>query len=663
MSYGSISQEAHETLAIAMNRLGGKSNTGEGGEDSARYRRDPNGDSRRSAIKQVASGRFGVTSEYLVNADDLQIKMAQGAKPGEGGQLPGGKVYPWIARVRHSTPGVGLISPPPHHDIYSIEDLKQLIHDLKNANPRARIHVKLVAEVGVGTVAAGVAKAYSDVVLISGHDGGTGASPLTSIKHGGVPWELGLAETQQVLVLNKLRDRIVVQVDGQLKTGRDVVIAALLGAEEFGFSTAPLVVMGCIMMRVCHLNTCPVGIATQDPELRKTFAGRPEFVEHFFRFVAEEVRELMAGLGFRTMDEMIGRVDCLDVRPAVDHWKARGLDFSAILYRPPVGPEVAVRRVRAQDHGLDRSLDLTTIVPRCREAIEAGTPVDLRLPIRNVNRTVGTILGSEITRRHGAEGLPDDTIRLHFTGSAGQSFGAFVPRGVTLLLEGDANDYVGKGLSGGKMIVFPPREATLVPEDNIIIGNVALYGATGGEAFIRGVAGERFAVRNSGALAVVEGVGDHGCEYMTGGRVVVIGRTGRNFAAGMSGGIAYVLDAAGDFRRRCNLGMVDLEPLAADEDVDEVKDLLRRHVRYTQSALAETAPGRLEHHPARVRQGDAARLQARPPRHEAGRGGGPVLGEGGDGRGAWVRSPGSSSSSGPSSRTGRWPSGGPTGAR
>ena len=499
MSYGSISQEAHETLAIAMNRLGGKSNTGEGGEDSARYRRDPNGDWRRSAIKQVASGRFGVTSEYLVNADDLQIKMAQGAKPGEGGQLPGGKVYPWIARVRHSTPGVGLISPPPHHDIYSIEDLEQLIHDLKNANPRARINVKLVAEVGVGTVAAGVAKAHSDVVLISGHDGGTGASPLTSIKHGGVPWELGLAETQQVLVLNKLRDRIVVQVDGQLKTGRDVVIAALLGAEEFGFSTAPLVVMGCIMMRVCHLNTCPVGIATQDPELRRTFAGRPEFVEHFFRFVAEEVRELMAELGFRTMDEMIGRVDCLDVRPAVDHWKARGLDLSAILYRPPVGPDVPIRRVRAQDHGLDRSLDLTTLVPRCREAIEGRTPVDLRLPIRNVNRTVGTILGSEITRRHGAEGLPDDTIRLHFTGSAGQSFGAFVPRGVTLTLEGDANDYVGKGLSGGKIIVFPPREATFVPEDNIIIGNVALYGATGGEAYFRGVAGERFAVRNSGA--------------------------------------------------------------------------------------------------------------------------------------------------------------------
>jgi glutamate synthase (ferredoxin) len=587
MSYGSISQEAHETLAIAMNRLGGKSNTGEGGEDPARYVRDANGDWRRSAIHQVASGRFGVTSEYLVNADDLQIKMAQGAKPGEGGQLPGHKVYPWIARVRHSTPGVGLISPPPHHDIYSIEDLKQLIHDLKNGNPRARIHVKLVAEVGVGTVAAGVAKAFSDVVLISGHDGGTGASPLTSIKHGGIPWELGLAETQQTLVLNRLRDRIVVQVDGQLKTGRDVVIAALLGAEEFGFATAPLVVMGCVMMRVCHLNTCPVGIATQDPELRKRFAGKPEFVEHFFRFVAEEVRELMATLGFRTMDEMIGRVDRLDVRPAVEHWKARGLDLSTILHEPAVGPEVPRRKVREQDHGLERSLDRTTIVPLCRPALEARTPVDLRLPVRNVHRTVGTILGYEVTSRYGAEGLPDDTIRIHFTGSAGQSFGAFVPRGITLVLEGDSNDYIAKGLSGGKIIVVPPREATFAPEENILVGNVVLYGATGGEAYFRGVAGERFAVRNSGALTVVEGVGDHGCEYMTGGRVVVIGRAGRNFAAGMSGGVAYVLDEAGDFARRCNSGMVDLEPLVLDEDVEEVRDLLRRHVRYTQSAVAE----------------------------------------------------------------------------
>jgi glutamate synthase (NADPH/NADH) large chain len=586
MSYGSISLEAHETLAIAMNRLGGKSNTGEGGEDPARYLRDPSGDWRRSAIKQVASGRFGVTSEYLVNADDLQIKMAQGAKPGEGGQLPGHKVYPWIAKVRYSTPGVGLISPPPHHDIYSIEDLAQLIHDLKNANPRARISVKLVAEVGVGTVAAGVAKAHSDVVLISGHDGGTGASPLTSIKHGGIPWELGLAETQQVLVMNKLRDRIIVQTDGQMKTGRDVVIAALLGAEEYGFSTAPLVVMGCIMMRVCHLNTCPVGIATQDPKLRVKFAGKPEFVESFFRFIAEEVREYMAKLGFRALAEMIGRVDRLDVRPAVDHWKARGLDFSTILYRPEMGPEVAIRKVVEQDHGLEKSLDMTTLVPLCQPALERRESVDIRLPIRNVNRTVGTILGHAVTARHGAEGLPDDTIRIQFTGSAGQSFGAFLPRGITLTLEGDSNDYLGKGLSGGKIIAYPPRESTFVAEENILVGNVVLYGATGGEAYFRGVAGERFAVRNSGALAVVEGVGDHGCEYMTGGRVVVIGGTGRNFAAGMSGGIAYVLDEAGEFRRRCNLTMVDLEPLVDTEDVETVKDLLARHIRYTQSPVA-----------------------------------------------------------------------------
>jgi glutamate synthase (ferredoxin) len=586
MSYGSISQEAHETLAIAMNRIGGRSNTGEGGEDPARYRRDPNGDWRRSAVKQVASGRFGVTSEYLVNADDLQIKMAQGAKPGEGGQLPGSKVYPWIAKVRFATPGVGLISPPPHHDIYSIEDIKQLIHDLKNANPKARVHVKLVAEIGVGTVAAGVAKAFSDVVLISGHDGGTGASPLTSIKHGGVPWELGLAETQQVLVMNKLRDRIVVQVDGQMKTGRDVVIAALLGAEEYGFSTAPLVVLGCIMMRVCHLNTCPVGIATQDPELRKRFAGKPEHVVNYFRFLAQEVREYMARLGFRTMDEMIGRVDKLDFKPALDHWKARGLDLSAILYQPPMAPDVPRRKVREQDHGLERSLDYTTIIPACRAALEDRTPVALRLPIRNVNRTVGTMLGYEITRRWGGEGLPEDTIRLHFTGSAGQSFGAFVPRGVTMILEGDANDYWGKGLSGGKLVVLPPPGSTFVPEQNIIIGNVALYGATGGEAYVRGVAGERFCVRNSGAYAVVEGVGDHGCEYMTGGRVVVLGRTGRNFAAGMSGGIAYVLDVDGDFKRRCNLGMVDLERLDDASDIELVRDLIARHVRYTGSAYA-----------------------------------------------------------------------------
>ncbi len=558
MSYGSISREAHENLAIAMNRIGGKSNTGEGGEDPARYVPDANGDSRRSAIKQVASARFGVTSEYLMSADELQIKMAQGAKPGEGGQLPGHKVYPWIAKVRYSTPGVGLISPPPHHDIYSIEDLAQLIYDLKNSNPRARISVKLVSIAGVGTVAAGVAKAHADVVLIAGHDGGTGASPLTSIKHGGAPWELGLAETQQVLRLNGLRDRIIVQVDGQMKTGRDVVIAALMGAEEFGFATAPLVVSGCIMMRVCHLNTCPVGVATQDPELRKKFPGRPEFVVNFFRFIAEEVREYMAQLGFRTMDEMVGRVDRLNARTAVEHWKARGLDFSSILYDPPL-PEGAPRhRTVRQNHGLDAALD-NELLARCQDALEKKTPVAFALPIRNVNRTVGTMLGSELTRRWGAGGLPDDTIRITFTGSAGQSFGAFVPRGISLTLEGDANDYVAKGLSGGRIVAYPPKASTFVPRENILVGNVVLYGATSGEAYFRGMAGERFAVRNSGALAVVEGVGDHGCEYMTGGRVVVIGSTGRNFAAGMSGGIAYVLDPDRTFDRRCNLEMVDLE--------------------------------------------------------------------------------------------------------
>jgi glutamate synthase (ferredoxin) len=582
MSYGSISQEAHETLAIAMNRLGGKSNTGEGGEDPERYKLDPNGDSRKSAVKQVASARFGVTSEYLVNADDLQIKMAQGAKPGEGGQLPGHKVYPWIAKVRYATPGVGLISPPPHHDIYSIEDLAQLIHDLKNANPEARIHVKLVALAGVGTVAAGVSKAHADVVLISGHDGGTGASPLTSIKHGGVPWELGLAETQQVLMMNKLRDRITVQVDGQLKTGRDVVIAALMGAEEFGFATAPLVVSGCIMMRVCHLNTCPVGVATQDPELRKNFTGKPEFVENFFRFIAQEVREYMAALGFRTMDEMIGRVDRLNFRKAVDHWKARGIDLSSILHAPAVdGPR---RRVVAQDHGLDLALD-NELIAEAAPALEHKAPVTIAKRIRNVNRTVGTMLGYQVTKRFGGGGLPDDTINIKFTGSAGQSFGAFVPRGITLTLEGDANDYIGKGLSGGKIIVFPPKSSTFVAEDNILIGNVALYGATSGEAYFRGVAGERFAVRNSGALAVVEGVGDHGCEYMTGGRVVVLGNTGRNFAAGMSGGIAYVLDADGTFARRCNTDMVELEPIAALDDIEIVRRLIQQHVEYTGSEL------------------------------------------------------------------------------
>jgi glutamate synthase (NADPH/NADH) large chain len=585
MSYGSISQEAHETLAIAMNRLGGKSNTGEGGEDPARYRRDANGDWRRSAIKQVASGRFGVTSEYLVNADDLQIKMAQGAKPGEGGQLPGHKVYPWIAKVRHSTPGVTLISPPPHHDIYSIEDLAQLVHDLKNANPLARVHVKLVAEVGVGTVAAGVSKAHADVVLISGHDGGTGASPLTAIKHSGIPWEIGLAETQQVLLLNRLRDRIVVQVDGQLKTGRDVVVAALLGAEEFGFATAALVVSGCIMMRVCHLNTCPVGVATQDPELRKKFNGKPEFVENYFRFVAQDVRELMAELGFRTMNEMIGRVDRLEMRPAVAHWKAKGVDLSRVLYQPEVPDGAARHAVRAQDHGLERALDVD-LISRAGRALEHREPVEIHLPIRNVNRTVGTMLGFEITRRYGGSGLPDDTIRIHFAGSAGQSFGAFLPRGVTMLLEGDSNDYWGKGLSGGKLAVFPPRQATFAAEDNVIIGNVSLYGATGGEAYVRGIAGERFAVRNSGASAVVEGVGDHGCEYMTAGRVVVLGRTGRNFAAGMSGGIAYVFDADSNFRSRCNPDMVEVDDLTELDDRVLVHALLRRHWSFTGSPVA-----------------------------------------------------------------------------
>ena len=585
MSYGSISAEAHETLAIAMNRLGGKSNTGEGGENPKRFTADENGDLRRSAIKQVASGRFGVTSEYLVNADDLQIKMAQGAKPGEGGQLPGFKVYPWIAEVRHSTPGVGLISPPPHHDIYSIEDLAQLIHDLKNSNPDARVHVKLVAEVGVGTVAAGVAKAHSDVVLISGHDGGTGASPLTSLKHAGVPWELGLAETQQVLVLNDLRDRIVVQVDGQMKTGRDVVIAALLGAEEYGFSTAPLVVSGCIMMRVCHLDTCPVGVATQNPELRKHFSGKPEFVENYFRFVAEEIRELMAQLGFRTMDDMIGQSNRLDMQQAVTHWKAHGIDLSTILHQPDVPDSVGRRCLRSQDHGLEQALD-TTLIEKCQNAIEQRAPIEIELPIRNVNRTVGTMLGSKISRRWGAQGLPDDTIQIKFTGSAGQSFGAFVPRGISMTVEGDANDYFGKGLSGGHLVIHPPKQSTFTAEYNIIIGNVALYGATSGELFVRGVAGERFAVRNSGAHAVVEAIGDHGCEYMTGGRVIIIGPTGRNFAAGMSGGIAYVLDQDRTFKEHCNPGMVDLETVADDDDLF-LQRLLTRHIELTGSTVAK----------------------------------------------------------------------------
>jgi glutamate synthase domain-containing protein 2/glutamate synthase domain-containing protein 1/glutamate synthase domain-containing protein 3 len=589
MSYGSISKEAHETLAIAMNRIGGKSNTGEGGEDPERYRwTNDRGDSKNSAIKQVASGRFGVTSEYLVMAKELQIKMAQGAKPGEGGQLPGHKVYPWIAKVRYSTPGVGLISPPPHHDIYSIEDLKELIHDLKNANRHARISVKLVAEVGVGTVAAGVAKAHADVVLISGHDGGTGASPLTSIKHAGAPWELGLAETQQTLVLNDLRSRIVVEVDGQLKTGRDVVIGALLGAEEFGFATGPLVALGCIMMRVCHLNTCPVGVATQDPRLRKKFAGDPDHAVNFMKFIAQEVRELMAQLGFRKFEEMVGRSDVLATAKAISHYKALGLDFSKIFHRPEVAATVGRFCNQPQDHGLEKSLDVTKLLDVCRPAIERGERVEaLDLTIRNVDRVVGTITGSELTKRHGAAGLPDDTIRLKFKGSAGQSFGAFVPHGMTLILEGDANDYVGKGLSGGKIIVYPPQESTFRAMDNTIIGNVAFYGATAGEASIRGLAGERFCVRNSGLNAVVLAVGDHGCEYMTGGRVVVLGPTGKNFAAGMSGGIAYVYDEAGDFRMRCNHEMVKLFPLEEPEDVAEVQELIRRFGIHTGSPRAE----------------------------------------------------------------------------
>ncbi len=581
ISYGSISKEMHEVLAIAMNRLGAKSNTGEGGEDADRYAVDDNGDLRRSAIKQVASGRFGVTSEYLVNADDLQIKISQGAKPGEGGQLPGTKVYPWIARTRYSTPGVGLISPPPHHDIYSIEDIKQLIHDLKNANPRARVHVKLVSEVGVGTVAAGVAKAHSDVVLISGHDGGTGASPLSSIKHAGTPWELGLAETQQTLLANGLRDRIVVQADGQLKTGRDVVIAALLGAEEFGFATAPLVVSGCIMMRVCHLDTCPVGVATQNPELRKRFAGKAEYIVTFFQFLAQQVREMLARLGFRSLAEAVGHAELLDTRAAVRSWKASGLDLTPILHIPELPPGMPRRCTRGQDHGLEKALD-NTLIQLCEGALSSGDRVRLELPVRNVNRTVGTMLGSELTRRWGGEGLPDDTIDVTFTGSAGQSFGAFLPRGITLRLVGDANDYVGKGLSGGRLTLRPHPDAPLVAERNIIAGNVMLYGATGGEAFIRGVVGERFGVRNSGASAVVEGVGDHGCEYMTGGRVVVLGRIGRNFAAGMSGGVAYVLDLP---IGRVNTDMVDLDPLS-DEDRAFLREVVERHYDETDSVLA-----------------------------------------------------------------------------
>jgi glutamate synthase (NADPH/NADH) large chain len=583
MSYGSISAEAHQTLAIAMNRIGGRSNTGEGGEDAERLY-DPE---RRSAIKQVASGRFGVTSEYLVNADDIQIKMAQGAKPGEGGQLPPNKVYPWIARTRHSTPGVGLISPPPHHDIYSIEDLAQLIHDLKNANEKARIHVKLVSSLGVGTVAAGVSKAHADVVLISGHDGGTGASPMNSLKHAGTPWEIGLAETQQTLMLNGLRDRITVQVDGAMKTGRDVVIAALLGAEEYGFATAPLVVAGCIMMRVCHLDTCPVGVATQSPELRKRYTGQAEHVVNYFRFVAQEVRETLAALGFRTLDEAIGQADVLDVDEAVEHWKAKGLDLSPIFAMPADTPYGGSRRkIREQDHGLEHALD-RTLIQLAEAALEDAHPVRLELPVRNVNRTVGTLLGSEITRRYGGEGLPDGTIHVRLTGSAGQSLGAFLPRGVTLEMVGDANDYVGKGLSGGRIIVRPHPDATFAAERQVIAGNTLAYGATGGEMFLRGQVGERFCVRNSGAVVVAEGVGDHAFEYMTGGRAVVLGATGRNLAAGMSGGIGYVLDLD---RRRVNDEMVDLLPLEP-EDLTWLKQIVTRHHELTGSTVAASLLG------------------------------------------------------------------------
>ena len=587
MSFGSISREAHETLAIAMNRIGGKSNTGEGGEDPARFKPDSNGDLRRSAVKQVASARFGVTTDYLVNADDLQIKMAQGAKPGEGGQLPGHKVDETIARIRHSIPGVGLISPPPHHDIYSIEDLAQLIYDLKNVNPKARISVKLVAEVGVGTVAAGVSKAHADVVLISGDSGGTGASPLSSIKHAGIPWELGLAETQQVLVMNDLRGRVRVQTDGKLQTGRDVVIAGLLGAEEFGFATAPLISMGCVMMRKCHLNTCPVGIATQDPVLRAKFQGTPQHVINFFFFIAEQVRTYMSQMGFRSFDELVGRVDMLNVRNAVDHWKAKGIDLSAILYKPQVPGRIARHCVQPQDHGLEQALDYT-LIDQAREALENGTSVRLNMPIRNVHRTVGAMLSGEIARRYGPSGLPDDTIRMKFQGSAGQSLGAFLANGVTIELEGDANDYVGKGLSGGRIIVYPPRTSTFRPELNVLIGNVVLYGATSGEAYFNGMAGERFAVRNSGATAVVEGLGDHGCEYMTRGLVVVLGKVGRNFAAGMNGGIAYVLDERGDFaEKRCNKDSVDLGPVTDETDAEVLHAVIARHAEATHSPQAK----------------------------------------------------------------------------
>jgi glutamate synthase domain-containing protein 2/glutamate synthase domain-containing protein 3 len=585
MSYGSISQEAHETLAIAMNRIGGKSNSGEGGEDAERFVPDENGDLRRSAIKQVASARFGVTSHYLTNADEIQIKMAQGAKPGEGGQLPGHKVKPWIAKTRNSTPYVTLISPPPHHDIYSIEDLAQLIYDLKSANPSARINVKLVSEVGVGTVAAGVSKGKADVVLISGYDGGTGASPQSSIKHAGLPWELGLAETQQTLVLNDLRSRIRVECDGKLLTGRDVAVAALLGAEEFGFSTGPLITLGCIMMRVCHLNTCPVGVATQDPELRKKFAGKPEYVINFFRFVAEDLRQIMSRLGFRTIDEMVGRSEKLDVKHAVEHWKAKGLDFSKILYKPDIDPSISTRCTQKQDHGIDQALD-HELIAQAGPALERGEKVVIDVQLRNIHRTVGAMLSHEISKIYGAAGLPDDTITVNAVGCAGQSFGGFSARGITFNVKGDANDYFGKGLSGAKLIIRPPEGSTFAAEKNILIGNVSFYGAIQGEAFINGLAGERFCVRNSGAITVVEGIGDHGCEYMTGGRAVILGPTGRNFAAGMSGGIAYVLDESGDFiANRCNPEMVDFDPLEKKDEVF-LRERVEKHLSLTGSALA-----------------------------------------------------------------------------
>lgn len=587
MSFGSISKEAHETLAIAMNRIGGKSNSGEGGEDPARFKADENGDLRRSAIKQVASGRFGVTSNYLVNADEIQIKMAQGAKPGEGGQLPGRKVYPWVAEVRGSTPGVGLISPPPHHDIYSIEDLAELIYDLKNANPRATINVKLVSEVGVGTIAAGVAKGRADTILVSGYDGGTGASPQGSMRHAGLPWELGLAETQQTLIMNNLRDRVKLETDGKMMTGRDLAIAALLGAEEYGFATAPLVVVGCVMMRVCQLDTCPVGVATQNPELRKNFKGDPDHLVNFMMFIAEELREIMAELGFRSMEEMIGQTGCLNVNQAVDHWKAKQLDLSALLYQPELPEGSARMKVREQNHGIEETLDMQQLVPAAQAALTRAKSVEGTFEITNVNRATGTILGSEVTRNYGAQGLPEDTIRFTFEGSAGQSFGAFVPRGMTLTVVGDCNDYIGKGLSGGKLIVKPSPRATFKAEDNIIIGNTAFYGATSGEAYIRGIAGERFAVRNSGVNTVVEGVGDHGCEYMTGGRVVILGTTGRNFAAGMSGGIAYVYDPDHTFVDRCNLEMVLLEDLEDVAEEEQVKKMIEQHVQYTDSELGQ----------------------------------------------------------------------------